>query len=214
MQIQTGFKLAYPVSEAWPLLTDLERVAPSMPGVKVDSADDEGLRATMRVKVGPVTASYRTLVTVESLDEYAHTAVLKASGRETRGPGTVEATVTAAMRPDGDMTDVDLKTDLAVTGKVAQFGGGVMKEVADRLLGEFAVRLEADLATGPGAQAAAAAAPANGSATAATQPSSSPHATEPEPVDLGRIAGRAMAPRIAVAGGLLLLLLLLLRRRR
>ena len=69
MQIETGFTLARPVSEAWPLLTDLERVAPSMPGVKVDSADDEGLHATMRVKVGPVTASYRTLVTVESLDE-------------------------------------------------------------------------------------------------------------------------------------------------
>src|SRR3954471_24076020 len=118
MQIQTGFSLPLPVEEAWPLLTDLERVAPSMPGVKVDSADDEGRHAPMRGKVGPVTASYRTLVTIESLDEAGPTAVLKASGRETRGPGTVEATVTAALRADGDQTAVDLATDLAVTGKV------------------------------------------------------------------------------------------------
>src|SRR3954454_215392 len=106
MLIQTGFSRGSPVEEAWPMLTDLERVAPAMPGVKVDSADDEGLHATMRVKVGPVTASYRTLVTIESLDEAVHTAVLKASGRETRGPGTVEATVTAALRADGDQTAV------------------------------------------------------------------------------------------------------------
>lgn len=212
MRIQTGFSLGLPVEEAWPLLTDLERVAPSMPGVKVDSVDAEGLHATMRVKVGPVTASYRTLVTVESEDASSHTAVLKASGRETRGPGTVDATVTATMRPDGDRTAVDLTTDLAVTGKVAQFGGGVMNEVADRLLGQFAEQLEKDLAApAAGEDDAAASAASEGRPPLDVAPAPS---AEPEPVDLGGIAARAMAPRLAVAGAIALLLLVLLRRRR
>jgi carbon monoxide dehydrogenase subunit G len=80
MLIETGFTLARPLQDSWALLTDLERVAPAMPGVTVESSDDEGLHAVMRVKVGPVTASYRTVVSIVSLDEAARTAVLRASG--------------------------------------------------------------------------------------------------------------------------------------
>lgn len=204
MKIDTGFRLNVPVEQAWPLLTDLERVAPSMPGVAVQSIDDEGLHATMRVKVGPITASYRTLVEVVSLDEAAHTAVLRASGRETRGQGTVQATVTATMRGEDGATAVELSTELAVTGKVAQFGGSVMTEVADRLLRQFAERLEADLTTQPSP------AQPDGAATPAPRP-------EPEPVDLGRLAGGAMvleARRTLAAVVLALLALVALRRRR
>ncbi|MBS1878097.1 MAG: SRPBCC family protein [Actinobacteria bacterium] len=227
MDIATGFELAKPVEDAWPLLTDLERVAPCMPGVRVESVNDDGLEATMRVKVGPVTVSYRTEIAIESLDEATRTAVLRARGREARGPGTVEATVTAVMSGNGDHTTVDLKTDLAVTGKVAQFGGGVMTEVADRLLRQFAERLEADLATeaeAPANGAINAEAPAGASGPAAAvagagEPAAAApdrHEPEPEPADLGSIAGQVLAPRLAAAAAVIAALaavLVLLRRR-
>jgi uncharacterized protein len=202
MLIETGFTLGRPLEESWGLLTDLERVAPAMPGVTVESFDAEGLHATMRVKVGPVTATYRTTVTIVSLDEATRTAVLRASGKETRGPGTVSATVTATMTAAGAATEVQLSTDLAVTGKIAQFGGGVMTEVADKLLRQFAESLEAQLGAAPASEPAAA----------------TPAVPAPaEAVDLGKLAGSALVPKAApvLAGiGLALLALLLLRRRR
>jgi carbon monoxide dehydrogenase subunit G len=221
MRIETGFRLGMPVEAAWPLLIDLERVAPAMPGVKVESADEDGLRATMRVKVGPVTTSYRTHVSLEAADESARTAVLRASGREARGPGTVEALVTAKLAERAGATAVALTTELAVTGKVAQLGGSVMGEVADRLLQQFAARLEEQLA-GHADDAQTRAADADGApALAADADGAPPRAADaggaaPPPVDLGRLAGDALRPQIKAfgAGALLMLLLVLLLRRR
>jgi carbon monoxide dehydrogenase subunit G len=222
MEIANRFVLSVPIDEAWPLLSDLRRVAPLMPGVQVQDADGDELHAQMRVKVGPVTAAYKMRVSTESLDETAHTAVLRAGGRELRGQGTVDATVTAALAPDNGETVVELRTELDVTGRVAQFGGGVMKEVADRLLQQFAERLAADLATpvAPAATNGAAAATPDGAA--ATTPDGAAATTtrcapaEPEAVDLGRVVGAALAPRLAAlaAAGLVLFVALLLRRRR
>jgi carbon monoxide dehydrogenase subunit G len=209
MEIATSFRLGVPPEQAWPVLTDLGRVAPCMPGVQVESADDDGLQAKMRVKVGPVIAAYRTQIVLESKDDEARTAVLRASGRETRGPGTVEALVTAELRGDGEGTAVDLKTDFTVTGKVAQFGGGVMTEVADRLLQQFATNLEQDLTAAPAVAEPAAAPAADGSAQPQTSAPPPPQA-EPEPVDLGRIAGQALAPRLTLAAGVLALVLAVL----
>jgi hypothetical protein len=183
----------------------------------------------MRVKVGPITTSYRTVVSLESTDEAAHTAVLKASGRETRGAGTVEATVTAKLAEASGATAVALTTDLAVTGKVAQLGGGVMSEVADRLLQQFAARLEEQLGAGAEANGAGADArgpDANGTtanapdADAASDRPAAPlrvaPAADPEPVDIGKLAGNALEPQIKAfaAGALLMLVLVLLLRRR
>lgn len=211
MKIDNRFALALPIDAAWPLLSDLGRVAPLMPGVEVDEIDAEGVHARMRVKVGPVTVTYKMLVTTASLDEATHTAVLKATGREVRGQGTVGATVTAVLEPADGETVVSLSTDLQVTGRVAQFGGGVMKEVADRLLGQFAERLERELAA-PEAAAAPPGDVANG--TAAPQPAPAPAS---EPVDLGRAASAALLPRLAAPAAVLALVALLavlLRRNR
>lgn len=168
MEIANEFSLSVPLDRAWPLLTDLARVAPAMPGATVTAVEPDGIRATMKVKVGPISVAYRVRVELVSADEATHVAVLRASGREARGQGTVEATVTARLRADGpETTAVALTTDLAVTGRVAQFGGGVMKEVADRLLRQFAARLEAQLeepaAVGASAEAAGSGAGAAGS---------------------------------------------------
>lgn len=200
MEIVTSFRLAVPPDEAWPVLTDLERVAPCMPGVQVESADDDGLQAKMRVKVGPVTAAYRTQISMESRDDEARTAVLRATGREARGPGTVDALVTASLKGEGDATAIDLKTDLTVTGKVAQFGGSVMTEVADRLLQQFAAKLEQDLTAGPATAPAADPAAERAAGENGTAPRQAvPPPPEPEPIDLGRIAGEALMPRVALA---------------
>jgi uncharacterized protein len=206
MLVETGFGLPCGVEEAWALLTDLERVAPALPGATVESVDARTLHATMRVKVGPVTASYRTVVSIASLDEISRTATLRASGRETRGTGGVEATVTATMTAAADATEVRLTTDLAVTGKVAQFSGGVMTDVADRLLRQFAERLESELATGSGEPIAA----------EPQRPGRPPALAPAEPVDVGRVAGAALLPKIApvvAAFALGAATTLLLRRR-
>ena len=215
MKIDNRFALALPIDEAWPLLSDLGRVAPLMPGVEVDEIDDEGVHARMRVKVGPVTVSYKMLVVTESLDEATHTAILKASGREVRGQGTVGATVTAVLDPADGETVVSLSTDLQVTGRVAQFGGGVMKEVADRLLGQFAQNLEQELAA-PLSPADPVGTPGDEPGPAAATPPR-PAAASSEPVDLGRVATAALLPRVAAPAAILALLALvvvLLRRTR
>lgn len=168
MKIANEFSLGVPLAEAWRLLTDLERVAPAMPGVTLTAVEPDGISATMKVKVGPITVSYRARVTLVSQDEERHVAVLHARGREARGQGTVEATVTATLQGDADRTDVTLDTDLDVTGRVAQFGGGVMKEVADRLLRQFTRRLEAQLAEQRADDGAVAAAVGSGAPGAAT----------------------------------------------
>jgi carbon monoxide dehydrogenase subunit G len=216
MEIATSFRLAVPPERAWPVLTDLERVAPCMPGVQVESADADGLQAKMRVKVGPVTAAYRTHIAMESRDDDARTAVLRATGRETRGPGTVEALVTAALKDEGEATAVDLKTDLTVTGKVAQFGGSVMTEVADRLLQQFAARLEEELSTEPAADGVDAVPRTDGANARTSRAQPAPPTAEPEPIDLGRIAGEALMPRIAIGvsvAAMLMALAALLRAR-
>ncbi|MBB4661814.1 SRPBCC family protein [Conexibacter arvalis] len=196
MEIANEFSLSVPLDAAWPLLTDLGRVAPAMPGATVTAVEPDGIRATMKVKVGPISVAYRVRVELVSQDEATHVAVLRASGREARGQGTVAATVTARLRADGEQTAVALTTDLAVTGRVAQFGGGVMKEVADRLLRQFAQRLEAQLAEEPAADAA-------GPAADATAPGAAPAAGAAQPAGAtgaGTGAGDAAGATGAASG--------------
>jgi uncharacterized protein len=154
----------------------------------------------MRVKVGPVQTAYRMLVRVQSLDEDARTAVLRASGRETRGVGTVDATVLAALVGANGSTSVSLTTDLAVTGRVSQFGGGVLSEVADRLLAQFTEQLERDLRTASAAE------------RELSPPAAPPTATEP--FRAGGVAARALVRRTAPLGVALALGALALWARR
>ncbi len=215
MEIANEFSLGLPLERAWPLLTNLERIAPAMPGVTVDGVTGDDLHATMRVKVGPIGVTYRAVVTVVSADPASNTVVLRANGQEARGSGTVEATITALLRPvedDAERTAVDLVTDVAVTGRIAQFGGGVMREVADRLLRQFARRLEqqlveqpelAELAAPAGAAASAAEAAPAASADGAA-PGPRPSAPAPRPAAPAPAAA-ALAPAgvTAFAGALL-----------
>jgi len=145
MELKNQFRVSVPVDVAWTVLTDLERVAPCMPGAELKEVEGDEYRGIVKVKVGPVTAQYKGTARFVDKSDEQHRAVLQAEGRDTRGQGNASATVTATAEPDGDGTVVSIVTELTITGKVAQFGRSIMGDVSTKLLGEFAERLEADL---------------------------------------------------------------------
>jgi carbon monoxide dehydrogenase subunit G len=146
MQLEHQFSVPVPVDRAWEVLLDVERVAPCMPGATVDAVDGDSFTGQVKVKVGPITVSYAGKASFVEKDAATHRAVVSAKGRETRGSGTAAATVTASMTGDGDSTRVSVVTDLAITGRPAQFGRGVMNDVGNKLLGQFAACLADRLA--------------------------------------------------------------------
>src|ERR1700683_827592 len=129
MELTNEFEVAVPVAEAWSVLTDVERIAPCLPGAELKEVEGDEYRGVVKVKVGPISASYRGAAHFEELDEATHRAVLKAEGRETRGQGNASATITATLSESGSGTKVQVATDLSITGKVAQFGRGVLADV-------------------------------------------------------------------------------------
>ncbi|TXS43134.1 carbon monoxide dehydrogenase [Streptomyces sp. uw30] len=141
MELHHEFTVPVPVDEAWRTLLDIERVAPCMPGASVEEYDGKTVTGAVKVKVGPITVTYKGTAVFEDQDETAHRMVLVASGRETHGQGTARATMTGTLSEHDDGTAVSVRTDLAVTGRPAQFGRGVMAEVGDRLVGQFAACL-------------------------------------------------------------------------
>lgn len=142
MELTNDFRVGVPVERAWEVLTDVELIAPCMPGAQLQEVEGDEYRGVVKVKVGPVTAQYKGAARFVERDEAAHKAVLRAEGRETRGQGNANATITAQLTPDGDGTAVSVVTDLTVTGRVAQFGRGVMADVSAKLLGQFVDCLE------------------------------------------------------------------------
>ena len=151
MELTNDFRVALPVEEAWLILTDLERIAPCMPGAQLQEVEGEEYRGIVKIKVGPITAQYKGAATFTSLDESARVAVLRAEGRETRGQGNANATITATLTSDADGTAVSVVTDLQITGRVAQFGRGVLADVSAKLLDQFVECLETTVLVDPAA---------------------------------------------------------------
>ena len=157
MELNNEFEVAMPVDDAWAVLTDIEKIAPCMPGAELKEVEGDEYRGIVKVKVGPITASYKGIARFEDLDPKAHKAVLKAEGRETRGQGNATALITATLSPSTKGTKVEVATDLAITGKVAQFGRGVLADVSAKLLDQFVHNLESTVLASPDATAPAAA---------------------------------------------------------
>jgi uncharacterized protein len=145
MELTNDFRVGVPVERAWAVLTDVELIAPCMPGAQLQEVEGDEYRGVVKVKVGPITAQYKGAAKFVERDEAAHKAVLRAEGRDTRGQGNANATITATLEADGDGTAVSVVTDLTVTGRVAQFGRGVMADVSAKLLGQFVDCLETKL---------------------------------------------------------------------
>ena len=160
MELNNEFRVAVPVAKTWEVLTDVERVAPCLPGATLLSVDGDEFTGAVKVKVGPITVSYKGEAAFAEKDAAARRVVLKASGKETRGNGNAAALVTAQLKDEGDATLVVITTDLTISGKAAQFGRGVLADVAGNLIGQFAKSLEASVvgnATPAGVSTAAAA---------------------------------------------------------
>lgn len=144
MQLQNTFTVPADVETAWKTLLDVQRVAPCMPGATLGSGDANRFEGTVKVKLGPVSMTYGGEAAFVERDDRAHRAVIEATGKETRGSGTAAATVTTELFEEGvELTRVVVTTELSVTGKPAQFGRGVMQDVAARVIGQFADNLAA-----------------------------------------------------------------------
>src|SRR5665811_310405 len=138
----------------WAAFNNPEVVAPCFPGATLISVDGDQFTGSAKIKLGPIAMQYNGTGTYVQRDEQARRAVIEAMGRDKRGNGTANATVTAQLTPDGDGTAVHVTTDLAVTGKPAQFGRGVMQDVSDKLLLQFVACLQAKLGASEAAQVA------------------------------------------------------------
>ncbi len=149
MELNHEFRVAVPAATTWEVLTDVERIAPCLPGATLLSVDGDAFTGTVKVKVGPITVSYQGEAAFLEKDPTAQRVVLKASGKETRGNGNAAAVVTAQLKDEGTTgTLVSITTDLTISGKAAQFGRGVLADVSSNLITQFARSLEADLLGG------------------------------------------------------------------
>jgi uncharacterized protein len=148
VRLEHSFAVDAPPDAVWPLLLDVERVAPCLPGTEsVERIDDRAYRVAVAVALGPMRLSYRGDVAITEADDAGRRAVMSAKATEARGQGTARATITTTLSPEGNGTRADLVTDLQLTGRVAQMGRGIMVDVSNRLFGEFADCLGRTLAS-------------------------------------------------------------------
>ena len=197
MEMDHSFTVPVPPERAWDVLLDVERIAPCMPGASVDEFDGEVVTGRIKVKVGPVSLTYRGTAKFTERDPDAKVILLEASGKETRGAGTASATVRATLEPEsgGEATKASMHTTMNVTGRPAQFGRGVMVEVGGKLVEQFAQNLRQlitdDSAGGGGAAATEAGSTEAGAATdggasadqaTTTTTQDGPGSTQPSPV--------------------------------
>lgn len=238
MELNNSFTVDVPVETAWRVLSDVPTIAPCLPGAQLQEVEGEEYRGIVKVKVGPITAQYKGKATFVEVNETDHRMVLKAEGRETKGQGNASAVITASLEARGDKTEVLVTTDLTVTGKVAQFGRGVMADVSGKLMGQFADNLATTVlqpgagdgavptgvVSGSEADAEQAADEAATAAVTGSELSAEPRPgvrtfdlPEPEPVDLLEAAGTPTLKRLVppIVGLVLVLLIVrMLRRRR
>ncbi|MET8894270.1 SRPBCC family protein [Streptomyces albogriseolus] len=219
MELRHEFTVPVPVDDACRALLDIERLAPCLAGATVKEYDDKTVTGSVRLKVGPVTVTYKGTAVFEERDEEAGRVVLVAGGRDARGQGTGRATVTGTLSERDGVTAVTVHTDLRMTGRPAQFGRGVLSEVGERIIGQFAACL-AERLTEPadGQDEAPEEHPAAGekASTQNTAPQRAAPASE-EPLDLVRTAGLPVAARAAAvlaAAVVAAVSVLRIRRRR
>jgi carbon monoxide dehydrogenase subunit G len=203
MKLEQSFEVQAPIDQVWAALIDLERVAPCLPGAAITGRDDDGTyHGTFQVKLGPTTAAYRGTIAIDETDESAHRATLKARGTDKRGQGGASATIVNTLTEDGGATRVEAVTDFTITGRLAAFGrGGMMKDISNRLMKDFATCLQSRLGEAPAAPEVAVAV-GDPAPPAPGVPATEPPATEP-PHDLhpggGPRAGATPGPPPAPA---------------
>lgn len=160
MNFQYQFKLGVPVDKAWAVLMDVKRVAPCLPGAAIESGEGDNYVGRVKVKLGPIELTYRGDVTFVERDDAAKRAVINVAAKEVKGAGAAKATLTLDVAASGAQTEVSVGSEFTVSGKAAQFGRGVMEEVGEKLMAEFAARLSKLIAADNEAAAVSASVPA------------------------------------------------------
>jgi len=164
MKLEQAFEVAAPIERVWEALIDVERVAPCLPGAAVTGRNEDGsYNGTFKVKIGPTSAAYTGKLAMENVDEAARTATMEAQGTDKRGQGGAKATIVSRLAEAGvGATRVEVVTDYHITGRLARFGrGGMIEDISNRLLGDFAKCLQTSLAGAGEGEPAASAAPAS-----------------------------------------------------
>lgn len=213
------FTVNRPIEETWAVLTDVERIAPCLPGAELQEIEGDIYRGVVKVKLGPVSTAFKGHAQFVERDDAAHLAGLKCQGRDTSGKGNADALITAQLEAvSAETTKCVVATELHITGKVAQFGRGIMGEVSEKLMGQFAHNLNTMLdETAPDTTAPEATTP-EAEADTGSEPEAPTvrpiHGPAAEPIELSEVAGRAVLKRLLPLFGGLVLLLLILRRMR
>ena len=222
MQLTHRFTVPGTVEETWARFGDIADLATCFPGAQVTAAEGDAFEGTVKVKLGPIALVYAGSGAFVAKDPDAHTFTVEAKGRDKRGNGTAGATVTAVMAAatDGASTDVQIDTDLTITGKPAQFGRGVMQDVSDKLLAQFVACLEQRSAESVDMPAESAEKPAEPAEAAAPSVATAPVRTQPPPddaLDLGAtvlpVLLKSYGKQVAAGLGALVLVIFLWRRR-
>jgi carbon monoxide dehydrogenase subunit G len=190
MDLNHNFTVEVPVEDAWRILTNVERIAPCLPGAQLQEIEGDIYRGAVKVKVGPIQAQFKGQASFVEFDEVAHKVVLKGEGRDIGGKGNASALITAELTALTETsTSVTVNTDLSVTGKVAQFGRGAMADISDKLLAQFVVNLNEMIAASDTAPVEAAAPVAETPAPAPAAASATDAPAEPAQPTVRKIDG-------------------------
>ena len=181
MKLEQSFTVQAPVEQVWQALIDVQRVAPCLPGAEITEGGDDGTyQGTFSVKLGPTTAAYNGTLKLEEVDEAARRATMSARGTDKRGQGGASATIVSTVVEENGGTRVDVDTDFTITGRLARFGrGGMIQDISNRLMADFAACLQANLAQEPVAEVATPVASAAAEEEAGDGETDSPHAPLP-----------------------------------
>jgi uncharacterized protein len=214
MQLENSFTIDAPIEKAWAALNTPETVAPCFPGATLTEYEGDSFSGTVKVKLGPISLTYKGKGVYKERDDTAHRVVIDATGRDSRGNGTAEATVTGSMKADGpDRTSVTMVTEMKITGRPAQFGRGVISDVADKIIGQFASCVASKLQSqeqvaAPTEEAAAeggesaqvpATVPAAGAATGAATGAASTNGAASSTASVPPVASPASSPTVPAA---------------
>jgi len=201
MDLNHQFTVNVPIAEAWVILTDLERIAPCLPGAQLTEVEGDTYRGQVKIKVGPILAQFKGQASFVSRDDVAHKATLKGEGRDTTGKGNASALITAELTSiSPTSTTCTVHTDLTISGKVAQFGRGALADVSDKLLAQFSENLNQLITSAPSTSTPTTVAAAVPVETAAPAPSEQPairiiNSPEVAPLDLLGTAGAPILKR-------------------
>ena len=182
MELNNDFEVSAPIEKVWEVINDVELIAPCLPGAQLEEVENDEYRGFVKIKVGPITAQYKGVAKFVEKDDSNHRVVIRGEGRDTRGAGNAAADITASLEPTEEGTLVTVVTDLKITGKVAQFGRGVMADISKKLMGQFADNLS-ELVLAEGGDS-----PSSKSEDSDNQ--------EPEAIDLLSVAGSSIGKKL------------------